>query len=50
MVVEGLSQKNKFIELLLCFGTISDASGFLSDVLTVILLFEESTTPLSWLH
>lgn len=50
MVAEGLSLNNKFIELLLCVGTSSDAGGFLSDVLMVILLFEEGKAPLSWLH
>ena len=50
MVMEGLSLKNKFIEPLLCVGTTPDAGGFLSDVLTVILFFEEGKAPLSWLH
>lgn len=50
MAMEGLSLKNKFIELLLCVGTTLDAGGFLCDVLTVILLFEEGRAPLSWLH
>lgn len=50
MAMEGLSLKNKFTELLPCVGTTSDAGGFLSDVLMVILLFKEGKAPLSWLH